>query len=135
MGSKRSFRPLHGTLVERLVVLPLEFSPNGASAVTLTTDQKRRGLVSVTRNSAGSFTVVVNETFTFLTSTSPVARMTSGGADCRWVGDWSIAASGGASATLVCYDPGGTTPTDIAANANNRVMFTLFGSKANNEAA
>jgi len=102
--------------------LAFSFAPNGASAV----DQDSivgRGIASVTRDDTGDFTIVLEDKWYALLS----AQFTiSHNADTDVVAQIASEDVNGSTPKIVIRILAVATPTDIAANANNRVYGLLM---------
>lgn len=98
------------------VFLTGSFAPAGTGAVT---DVKGRG-VSVARTGAGAFLVTLRQKYNHLLSAVGSVQLASAADMAVQFGAYDASAG-----TLVLRTQAGATPTDISANANNRVHFTL----------
>lgn len=118
----RTFQPLLGALDPGVVVLGISWAPNGSSAVDQTTI-KGRGVTSVTRNSAGAFTVLLQDVYPTLLAAVATAQLATAADIVAQVGTSTLAANG---KSIVVTLLAAATATDVAANANNRVNLLLI---------
>jgi hypothetical protein len=106
------------------VDLDCSFAPNGSSAVAATSN-RGRGLYSVSRTGAGLFTLTFTDDFQALVAASISVSITGDATDLHpQIGDFTAGTSS-ARPTLKVRLMTATTPTDLAANANNRVFLKL----------
>jgi hypothetical protein len=118
----RSFQPLLGALDPGVVTLGISWAPNGSSAVDQTTI-KGRGVTSVTRDSAGVFTVALQDVYPTLLAAVATAQLATAADIVAQVGTSTLTANGKA---IVVTLLAGAVATDVAANANNRVNLLLI---------
>jgi hypothetical protein len=118
----RSFQPLLGALDPGVVTLGISWAPNGSSAVDQTSI-KGRGVTSVTRNSAGAFTVLLQDVYPTLLAAVATAQLATAADIVPQVGTSLLTANG---KTIVVTLLAGAVATDVAANANNRVNLLLI---------
>lgn len=118
----RTFQPLLGALDPGVVVLGISWAPNGSSAVDQTTI-KGRGVTSVTRNSAGVFTVLLQDVYPTLLAAVATAQLATAADIVAQVGTSTLTANG---KSIVVTLLAAATATDVAANANNRVNLLLI---------
>jgi hypothetical protein len=118
----RSFQPLLGALDPGVVTLGISWAPNGSSAVDQTTI-KGRGVTSVTRDSAGVFTVALQDVYPTLLAAFATAQLATAADIVAQVGTSTLTANGKA---IVVTLLAGAVATDVAANANNRVNLLLI---------
>jgi hypothetical protein len=106
------------------VDLDCSFAPNGSSAVSAASN-RGRGLYSVTRTGAGLFTLTFTDDFIALVAACATVQFTTDATDIYvQLGDFTAGTSS-ARPTLKLRTMTATTPTDIAANANNRIFLKL----------
>ena len=106
------------------VDLDCSFAPNGSSAVAAT-GNRGRGLYSVSRTGAGLFTLTFTDDFVALVAATATVQFTTDATDIYvQLGDFT-AGTATARPTLKLRTMTATTPTDIAANANNRIFLKL----------
>lgn len=118
----RTFQPLLGALDPGVVVLGISWAPNGSSAVDQTSI-KGRGVTSVTRDSAGVFTVLLQDVYPALLAAVATAQLATAANIVAQVGTSTLTANGKSIVvTLLAV----ATATDVAANANNRVNLLLI---------
>ena len=98
------------------VLLTGSFAPAGTGAVT---DVKGRGF-TVARTGVGEFTITLRQKYNHLLAAVAGVQLASAADMAPQFGSYDASAK-----TLVLRTQAGATPTDIAANANNRVHFTL----------
>lgn len=104
------------------VDLDCSFAPNGSSAVSAASN-RGRGLYSVSRTGAGLFTLTFTDDFVALVAVNITVQVTGDATDLyAQVGDFTAGTST-ARPTLKLRLMTATTPTDLAANANNRVFI------------
>jgi hypothetical protein len=105
--------------------LHIRFFPQGASNPT-TTAQDIKGVASIVRNGgAGEWLITLQDTYKRLLSAQATIQMVSATDLVPQVA--TVANVGTTSAvTVIVRALAGATPTDIAANANNSVMLSLF---------
>jgi hypothetical protein len=118
----RTFQPLLGALDPGVVTLGISWAPNGSSAVDATSI-KGRGVASVTRNSAGVFTVLLQDVYASVLAAVATAQLATAADIVAQVGTSTLTASG---KSIVVTLLAGATATDVAANANNRVNLLLI---------
>ena len=106
------------------VDLDMSFAPNGSSAVAASSI-RGKGVFSVARTAAGLFTVTFTSDYAALVSGRITVQITGDATDlCPQLGDFTAGTSS-ARPTLKCRLMTATTPTDLAADANNRVHLML----------
>jgi hypothetical protein len=118
----RTFQPLLGALDPGVVTLGISWAPNGSSAVDQTS-LKGRGVASVTRNSAGVFTVLLQDVYNSVLAAVATAQLATAADIVAQVGTSTLTASG---KSIVVTLLAGATATDVVANANNRVNLLLI---------
>ena len=118
----RTFQPLLGALDPGVVTLGISWAPNGSSAVDQTSI-KGRGVASVTRNSAGAFTVLLQDVYPTLLAAVATAQLATAADIVAQVGTSTLTANG---KSIVVTLLAAATATDVAANANNRVNLLLI---------
>jgi hypothetical protein len=118
----RSFQPLLGALDPGVVTLGISWAPNGSSAVDQTTI-KGRGVTSVTRDSAGVFTVALQDVYPTLLAAFATAQLATAADIVAQVGTSTLTANGKA---IVVTLLAGAVATDVAADTNNRVNLLLI---------
>lgn len=116
----RSYKPLHGTLGEGVVVIAGSFTTNGASALSAS-GVKGKGF-TVARTDTGKFTVTLDQQYTALLSGTATAQ-------CITASNLDRACQLGAvdvtsAKTIVIQTMAGTSPTDM--DDTNKVHFVLF---------
>lgn len=117
MTLKRSIKTYdHG-----LILIAGSFAPAGTSAPT---DVKGMGF-SVARSGVGEYTITLDEKYSELVSACGQVQMNTATDLNLQVEDYVAA-----SKTLVIQALAGATPTEIAANADNRVHFQLVVKKS-----
>ena len=117
----RTFQPLLGALDPGVVVLGISWATNGASAVDQTS-LKGRGVASVTRNSAGVFTVLLQDVYPVLLAAVATMQAASAINIVPQVSTSTLTANG---KSLVVRLLAGAVETDVGADANNRVNLFL----------
>jgi len=118
----RTFQPLLGALDPNVVTLGISWAPNGSSAVDQTS-LKGRGVASVTRNSAGVFTVLLQDVYPTLLAAVATAQLATAADIVAQVGTSTLTANGKSIVVTLLV---GAVATDVAANANNRVNLLLI---------
>ena len=118
----RTFQPLLGALDPGVVTLGISWAPNGSSAVDQTSI-KGRGVTSVTRNSAGVFTVLLQDVYPTLLAAVATAQLATAADIVAQVGTSTLTANG---KSIVVTLLAAATATDVAANADNRVNLLLI---------
>lgn len=118
----RTFQPLLGALDPGVVVLGISWATNGASAVAQTSI-KGRGVASVTRDSQGVFTVLLQDVYPTLLAAVATLQTTTAVDVVAQVGDSTLTANG---KSIVVRLLAVATPTDVGADANNRVNLLLI---------
>jgi len=118
----RTFQPLLGALDPGVVTLGISWAPNGSRAVDQTS-LKGRGVASVTRNSAGVFTVLLQDVYNSVLAAVATAQLATAADIVAQVGTSTLTASG---KSIVVTLLAGATATDVVANANNRVNLLLI---------
>ncbi len=114
----RSFKPATGSLVDDQCEMKCSWlATGGAPAATLTSNQKKNGIVSVTRTAAGKFTIVFSGNYGPLKGFAGWAMLTttgsaSGNATVTPI-TWSGTAAAGATLTVAVHLAG--TLSDLAA--------------------
>lgn len=94
MGTPRTFKPITGSLVDDQKEIKSSWTATGSSSnPTLTSNQKKNGLVSVTRTAAGKFTLVFTGNYGPLKGFAGTALLTATGS-----------ASGNATVTPITWD-------------------------------
>lgn len=111
------------------VLVNFSFAPNGTSAVSAASN-KGQGVTSVTRNSAGKFTLLLDDTWGQLDSATGTLQLATAADQFVQIGTYTAA-----SKTLVVriWDVSGAGVADVAANANNRVNLKLVFRNTANE--
>lgn len=117
----RTFQPLLGALDPGVVTLAISWAPNGTSAVDQTSI-RGRGVTSVTRNSAGVFTVALQDVYPSLLAAVATMQLATAADIVPQIGTSLLTANG---KTIVVALLAAATATDVAANANNRVNLFL----------
>jgi len=118
----RTFQPLLGALDPGVVVLGISWAPNGSSAVDQTSI-KGRGVASVTRDSAGTFTVLLQDVYPTLLAAVATAQLATAADIVAQVGTSTVSTN---TKSIVVTLLAGASATDVAANANNRVNLLLI---------
>lgn len=118
----RTFQPLLGALDPGVVVLGISWAPNGSSAVDQTSI-KGRGVASVTRDSAGTFTVLLQDVYPTLLAAVATAQLATAADIVAQVGTSTVSTN---TKSIVVTLLAGAVATDVAANANNRVNLLLI---------
>lgn len=131
---EQGYYPLHGIRARKCVLVPMSFSPNGSSTITVTSKQKQRGLKSVTRGGTGAFTLIMNDRFpsAALVGVMCAVRSPSGQYTAQIVGVPDLDASGGASIPITVFQAG--SAADINADPDAEVFVTLLLAKTQLEA-
>lgn len=114
----RSYRPLRGMLVNEAVYIEGSFAPDTANPPTTV---RGKGF-TVARSGAGTFVVTLDQVYPELVS--GVATLQLNAADDKYA---QLGAVDLANRTVVIrvWDASGAAATDVAANANNRINFSL----------
>lgn len=107
----RSYFPIKGTLGQRETVeLFLQWTGNGAGAITLTANQKLKGVQTVVRDGAGLFTVTLDNNYKeFLWGDGFVIDATTSQFSRMVPNAISMTAAGGSTVQFTCF--GGTATT------------------------
>lgn len=103
------------------------FAPNSTSAVD-STSNKGKGF-TVARSDVGVFTLTLTNDYLDLVSATATAQLATAADIVPQFGTYT-AGTATAQATLVLRLNAGATPTDVSANANNRVNFHLVFRKS-----
>lgn len=98
------------------------FFPNNTSAVS-NSSNKGRGF-TVARGAQGSFTITLTDRYSSLVSAWAQVGLSSAADMATQFG--AVTVSRSAANTVVIRTQAANTATDIAANANNRIMFGLI---------
>jgi hypothetical protein len=104
------------------VLLSGSFRPNGASAVSNTTNTGHG--FTVARTSAGVFTITLSDKFNSLISVGGLSLQLSA-PDDKIVQWGAIDVVTGKTAVINVWDISGAAVADVASNASNRIHFTL----------
>lgn len=117
-----------------VVRLYVSFSPNGTSNVTLSNQEKKKGLSSVTAVGAGGAGLVIVQLDTNYKALlgSSVNVMTAADDASAWHGrviSFTSNTSNGSTMLVGLYK--GTTATNVVANTGNTVTLSLALSKSN----
>lgn len=119
--ANRNFKPIDAVST-KTHILSFSFAPNGSSAIDQTSI-KGRGVASVARSAQGVFLITLADAYLALHSAQATIAMS---AATDLVPQWgAIDVTTSTGGTLVLNTNAGATPTDIAANAANRVYITL----------
>ena len=118
----RTFQPLLGALDPGVVTLGISWATNAGSAVDQTSI-KGRGVASVTRNSAGTFTVLLQDVYPTLLAAVATAQLATAADIVAQVGTSTVSTN---TKSIVVTLLAGAIATDVAANANNRVNLLLI---------
>ena len=114
----RNLAPVRA-LQRELIPIVGSFAPNGSSAVAASS-RKGPGW-SVARTSAGLFTITLTDKWNDFVSGSATAQLATAADINAQLGVWTAA-----SKTITIRLIAVATETDVAADANNRVHFTLW---------
>lgn len=103
------------------------FAPNGSTAGAIAAASiEGKGVASVVRNSAGNFTITLTDPYLKLVAAIPGIQTNSNTDIYPTFGAFSnVGSTTGAAVSFVMRLLTGSTETDLAANANNRVSFWL----------
>jgi len=118
----RTFQPLLGALDPGVVTLGISWATNAGSAVDQTSI-KGRGVASVTRDSAGTFTVLLQDVYPTLLAAVATAQLATAADIVAQVGTSTVSTN---TKSIVVTLLAGASATDVAANANNRVNLLLI---------
>lgn len=114
----RAFRKTCQTLEIDLTFLSLSFAPAGTGAPTGITG---RGVASIVRNSAGNFTITLEDAYSALLDAKMTIAMDAATDISPQLGAVDVVTA----KTIVVRTIVAAVETDIAANANNRVYVEL----------
>lgn len=119
----RSYKPLHGVLGEKMVLLAVNFTipTTNTDSPTLTSDQKKLGLASVTRTGAGAWTVTLDQQYkSIMHACGNVWSAASADWTVHFTGEGAIA-----SKTVKVYAKSAGTNTDPTAAAKVSLFLVL----------
>ena len=109
-------------LDKELVILAGSFAPNGSSAVSAASN-KGTGW-SVAWTSTGLFTITLADSYPSLISATASLQLTSG--DDKFLQFGAIDVLSAKTLQIRVWDVSGTAVSDVAADAGNRINFTLI---------
>ena len=109
-----------GCLNRDVVILAGSFAPNGASAISASSN-KGFGW-SVARANTGVFTITLQDSYSALLSGQVQLQLASTDDKFAVLGEVDLSAK---TVTIYVYDISGGASADLAANANNRINFVL----------
>jgi hypothetical protein len=118
--ANRLFQQFQGTLDKGVVMLQGSFAPDTANAPTTV---KGKGF-SVARTSTGLFTITLQDTYQHLISGQVSLQLAAG--DDKFVQLGAVDVASAKTIQIRVWDISGGAVADIAANANNRINFSLL---------
>lgn len=107
------------TVESGLVIVAGSFAPAGSGAVT---DVNGRGF-SVARTGTGEFTITFDDKYPSLVSATATLQLASADDQVLHMGTYTAASK---TLLITVWDISGEGAADIAADANNRVHFTVI---------
>jgi hypothetical protein len=118
--ANRYFNQFSGTLDKGLVLLQGSFAPDTTNAPTTV---KGKGF-SVARTSTGLFTITLQDTYQHLISGQVTIQLAAG--DDKMVQLGAVDVASAKTIQIRVWDISGAAVADVAANANNRINFSLL---------
>ena len=122
--AQRTWQPGGMSLNRRARELHIRFFPAGAGAPTYAA-QDSKGVASIVRNSAGEWLVTLQDTYKRLLSAQATIQMAAATDLVPQIATVANLASA-LPVTVIVRALAVAAPTDIAANANNSFMLSLF---------
>lgn len=120
--ANRSWREIVGTLDQGAVLIQGSFAPNGSSAIDATQNSGHGW--SVARTSAGLFTITLQDAYIAMISSTVSLQLATGDDKILQVG--AVDVVNAKTIQVRVWDISGAAVADIAANAGNRIHFSLI---------
>lgn len=119
--ANRSWRELSGALDQGIVLIQGSFAPNGASAVSSASNSGAGW--SVAHSATGQFTVTLQDQYVAMVSADASLQLAS--PDDKMLQFGAIDVTSAGTIVINVWDISSAGLADIAANAGNRIHFSL----------
>lgn len=120
--ANRSWREIVGTIDQGAVLIQGSFAPNGSSAIDATQNSGHGW--SVAHTSTGLFTITLQDAYIAMISSTVSLQLATGDDKILQVG--AVDVVNAKTIQVRVWDISGAAVADIAANAGNRIHFSLI---------